>query len=304
MVVAGEASMPGRLTPEQHTKIYEAWKWAYDQCAAHIASCTVPFFGYQEKEVKQCASGVLLRIGNHYFVLSAAHVLDIAQIFDIPLAIGSGVQGGPAIPLNEVKVWTNDAPPGRDPKDRDMREDDPLDIGFVLLSREIAHELAQGRRFITLDDIDVEDGLRRGCYLVYGYPNEFSVTDASLKRVATEPLRYLTELDENPKEPMDPTLEVRLKYPKNAITSSGKDVTVPSAKGLSGCGIWRIMDLKPKAQWKREDVKLAAIDHMWDGTKRYIKGTRMRHLLQAIYRRLSAVRTSMDLHLGLLTSGW
>ena len=40
------------------------------------------------------------------------------------------------------------------------------------------------------------------------------------------------------------------------------EVTVPNPKGMSGCDIWRIAEMKRPDQWSKHDVKLVAIDHM------------------------------------------
>ena len=184
-----------------------------------------------------------------------------------------------------------------------MRDDDPLDMGFVELTREMVGQMPAAR-FVSLSEIDVEPRLRMGCYLVYGYPNSFSGVNTKDRVVYTEPLRYLTELHDNPEDRFDPRWQVRLKYPPLGYTHSKGHVSMPSPKGMSRCGIWRIVDLKPAAMWRRDDVKLVAIDQMWHGQRRYIQGTRLPYLLFMIYRQYPSLRPAMDLRLGLVTRGW
>jgi hypothetical protein len=144
-----------------------------------------------------------------------------------------------------------------------------------------------------------------GCYLILGYPFLFSNEDIQNNTIYSEPLRYVTELcDDDPSRPVNQDLEVFLKYPESNVDSLGYDVTVPNPKGISGCGIWRLAEIKPSDKWRRDDCKLVGIEYMWSEDKRFIKGTRVKHVLQLIYRRYPPLRPIMDLHLGLITAGW
>ena len=239
-------------------------------------------YGYHENAVHLNGSGVLLQIVDMHFPLSAAHVIDFASIHKVPYILSPAVQGEEPIPLHRVRSGTSPIPRTRDEKDPDMREDDPLDVGFIELSSEIVSRLLPVRRFANLRQVDVDDRLRRGCYLILGYSIKLSATDELRQKVYSEPLRYLTELHDDPQDQFDPSFEVRLKYPEKGITPKGADLYLPNPKGMSGCGIWRIADMKPAVQWSKDDVKLVAIDHMWHGTRRFVHGTRIRYLLYLI----------------------
>ena len=77
-------------------------------------------------------------------------------------------------------------------------------------------------------------------------------------------------------------------------------------RGVSGCGMWRIARMTKPDKWVREDVKLVGIEHTFRqrDDSRYLQGTRMRVVLEMIYRTQPAIRKVMDLHLGLLTLKW
>jgi hypothetical protein len=77
-------------------------------------------------------------------------------------------------------------------------------------------------------------------------------------------------------------------------------------RGVSGCGIWRIARLTKPNQWGRQDVKLAGVEHTFRqrDDSRYLQGTRMRVVLEMIYRTQPSICKVIDLHLGLLTRGW
>ena len=63
-----------------------------EKCSLEIARCTIPLYGFQNNRLILNGSGVLLQIADYYFLLSAAHVLDVAAIHKI-CTIGPGVQG-------------------------------------------------------------------------------------------------------------------------------------------------------------------------------------------------------------------
>jgi hypothetical protein len=295
--------MADSLDEEQRAKVYKFWGRVYEASAPDISRSTVSIYGYHQNAIRQNGSGVLLQIGDEHFLLSAAHVIDFTSIHDIPYLL-SPAKGTEPVALNKFRVGTSPIPPNRDPKDPNMRDDDLLDVGFIELNQSIVERLLPVRRFATLREVDVDGGLKRGCYLILGYPHKLSVTDPLKQKIYSEPLRYITELCDDPADKFDPTREVQLKYPEKGLNAGMAEVIVPSPKGMSGCGIWRLAEMKPSVKWSKDDVKLVAIDHMWHGERRFIRGTRVRYALQLIYKFYSSLRPIMDLNLGLVTRDW
>jgi hypothetical protein len=274
-----------------------------DASAPEISRSTVSIYGYHQNAVHQNGSGVLLEIGEKHFLLSAAHVIDFTSIHGITYML-SPAEGKEPVPLVNFNAGTSALPPHRDPKDPDMRDDDPLDVGFIELNDEIVHRLLPVRRFATLREVDVDNKLKLGCYLILGYPHKLSTTDSLKQKANAVPLRSVTELCDDPADQFDPTMLVRLKYPEKGLNADMDEVAVPNPKGMSGCGIWRIAEIKKRDKWNKDDVKLVAIDYKWSGQRRYIHGTRVRYVLELIYRFYPSIRSIMDLNLGLLTRGW
>jgi hypothetical protein len=295
--------MAHSLNAEQRARVYEFWRQVYEASALEISRATVSIYGYHQRAVHQNGSGVLLKIGDKHFLLSAAHVIDYTAIHGIPYLL-SPAEGKEPIPLDRVRACTSPWPAHRDPKDPDMRDADPLDVGFVELNREIVDRLQPARRFAPLQEIDVGERLRLGCYLLLGYPRQLSVVDVAKQKAHAEPLRYVTELCTDPVDQFDPTKLVRLKYPPTGLNAHMAEVSVPNPKGMSGCGVWRLAEMKHPDKWSKDDVKLVAIEHSWHRHRRYIQGTRVRYALELIYRFYPSIRPIMDLHLGLVTAGW
>jgi len=292
------------LTAEQRADIYALWNDKYELIADDVTRSTVAVFGHGNGVTQQFGSGVLFKIANRHFVLTAAHVVDHGTIHKIPFAISPVKPGEPPIQLTGVDTGTTPVPSGRKENDPHMRDDDPLDVGFVELTSEMVARTCGEARFATLDEVDTTDGLLQGCYLIYGFPCKFSAVNEKTRIAYSQAFRYLTDLYDEPTDRFDPAAEIRLKYPEVGMTYEQRRIQVPNPKGMSGCGIWRIMDMKPPSMWTRSDVKLAAIDHMWHGQRRYIQGTRLRVLMFMLYRNYPDLRLSMDLYLGAMTRGW
>src|SRR5947209_7230597 len=133
-----------------------------------------------------------------------------------------------------------------------MRDDDLLDVGFMELSSAMVDRLLPARRFASLREVDVDERLKLGCYLILGYPHKLAVIDPTQQKAYAEPLRYVTELCTDPADQFDPTKMVRLKYPEKGLNADMTEVTVPNPKGMSGCGIWRIAEMKRPEQWNKD----------------------------------------------------
>jgi hypothetical protein len=260
------------MTVAERDRVHALWGSCFDQAGTDTSHSTVAIYAWHEKRVHLNGSGVLLNIGDGYFLVSAAHVLDLAMIHKIGAFLSPTVLGEEPIQVDGVACGTSPLPPHRDRHDVDMRDDDPYDVGFVELNQEMVNRLLPVRRFVTLREVDVDDGLRRGCYLVLGFPKARLQREVNQDCVnlRADPLHYLTELCDDPQDEFDPTFQVRLKYPEIGLADDRKEMKVPHPRGLSGCGIWRLADMKPSASWSRDDVKLAAIDHMWHGERRYV----------------------------------
>jgi hypothetical protein len=260
---------------------------------------------YEKNTPVPTGTGVLLQIAEQHFLVSAAHVLDFMSIHEIPYLLSPSEYDQPFIPISPWRCWSSLIPAGRDPKDLEMRNDDPFDVGYVELPADVVNRMGTRYRFAGLSEVDVHDDLLPGYYLIHGFPGFLSETDKAARLVVVEPMPYLSLLSED-KEGFVPGRDIRIQYPELGINPQRQDAYMMSPRGISGCGIWRIARLAKPDQWVREDVKLVGIEHTFRqrDDSRYLQGTRMRVVLEMMYRTQPTIRKVIDLHLGLLTSGW
>jgi hypothetical protein len=147
-----------------------------EECRQQIARSTVPIFGSQDDKPVENGSGVLFSIADRYFLITAAHVIDFATIHKTPYYLSSGKDGGAFIPMNNVQTATSPIPTTRDRLDRDMRDDDPFDVGVCELPLTIVEQL-QPVGFLRMPDVDLSLVHKQACYMVMGYPFAQSESD-------------------------------------------------------------------------------------------------------------------------------
>src|SRR5947209_7449654 len=87
-----------------------------------ITNVTMPLFNVEGGYI--CATGVLLKVRDKHFILTAAHVFDKWQTSPIPLNITDRVNGNLVFPIGEVTLRRS---PTASPRNR--LAGDPFDIG-------------------------------------------------------------------------------------------------------------------------------------------------------------------------------
>jgi len=232
-------------------------------------------------------SGVLLQIADAPFLLSAGHVLKAskeAAIMPAPMVPGSRM-----IPMRGVRI-------------NFTAEQKQFDVGFVRLPDEVASELKQhGKKFATRADIDVSNEPTQAFYNVFGYPAKTNTPDYQAMRVDVLPLCYATYLYDGNDVNSTPGVSIVLRFRQETTTRpDGETGRMPSLKGISGCGIWRLYGhgdrLGRLDTWHPGWIRLAAIEHGCVERK-YIKGTIIKPVLELILRANPDLSASMRLTL-------
>lgn len=282
------------------TQIHEWWGKLYKATRDAIIHATVPVFGYQNETVVQAGTGVLFRIADQHFVLTAAHVLDIALEHEIPLTIGNGAENGHPVKIERLTGGRSPLPPGEDSKDPDVRLNDPFDVGYIELGDNEMRQMSPDCRFATLQDVD-PGKVKQGCYLVLGYPNVYSDPDKVKQAIAVHTVHYLTDLA---KPFQDDRGRINLKYQIDSADGKGGSREAPKPQGISGSGVWRLSTLKKPEDWTADEMRLAGIERSWDKGTKLLKACPINYVLQMIYRGKPELRKIMDLHLGSQTIDW
>lgn len=215
-------------------------------------------------------TGVLLKIADVAFILSAAHVC--AGVVKDGRALLVGVHGAPLISLEGLDVQVSDD-----------RGDE--DIAFMRLPSEVAVVLARHKSFLRLSEVDVERRPpTRGSYAVLGFPcgSQRTVAEGVLN---AEPFWFLSWLYEGELVSFTVGKSIALEFvPKRVLDLNGDPVRAPELRGISGCGIWRLIGIDdgvPGQAWQpAHTIRLAGIEHTVVGPA--IKGVLAFRVVDAI----------------------
>jgi len=254
---------------------------------SEISKATPALFIYVPRRERHFGSGVLLQVEDTRFLLTAAHVAD--DCFDRYKRIFFGTPTfDDLLPLAWVRYC------GSKIQSDPNRDDDPVDMAVLELTRDVAEKLSTFMRFLTLDDLQLDpDKLKDGVFLVEGYPDFRAETDEMDETIVAQNMPYITGLYDieqfpapNFRPPEHIALEVVPPYESGGF-SCGLDLD--KCKGISGGGIWRMLDVGQPIQslnWRQ--VKLVAIvtdrsDPDSIGPLQYLRGTKIKHAIRMIY---------------------
>lgn len=227
-------------------------------------------------------SGVLLRIADASFVLSASHVLKRAS--EATLRLAPSVEGSRFVTISSLDLQRS-------------KDTEHLDIGWMRLSEDDSQKLAIHKRFLRMSHLDTEQRMSEGAYVVAGYPVELTKVDKN--EITANRFSYLTNLA--PVENEIPGVTLGLSFKSSILRhEDGTDTArMPSLGGISGCGIWRVWadsQGNPIGRWDTSWIRLAGIEHAVT-SRRSIRGTIIGHMLGMIARSypelLPSIRVSL-----------
>lgn len=246
--------------------------------SCHIQDAVFPVFaaGSQSEPLDHIGSGVVIKIGNELFVLTAAHVTDYAQgdgaIF-MPAAEGIEQMTG-GLSFNPVPVHGS-------------RDDDIGDMGYYHLSDEWRTKLHPSIKPLSLNDLLLTDELETGDIFTYvGYPwrktksrglthetELFTYTGHASASDVYERLGYKRRVN----------IVVRMRLKRMYSTRHKARIPAPQPHGISGGAVvaW------PSNFVDRHDssnMKLAAIVHTYHERERCMAATRIIPYIMAIVR--------------------
>ncbi len=256
-------------------------------CLPKIDRFSIPILGVQDDQIRHDRTGVLYRIANDYFVLTAAHDLPEIVNANIPLYLSVNKPGVMPIPLGEAKFHSTEKV-GRD-------------VSAIWLPPQTVEEVAKHKDFLAHNQIDLNGADSRGPFVFLGYPMDWSghlVSDDYVRSVglafATSP--HSGQMDEDAF--FDPKLHVAMNFSRDGIQAlTGQIDHLPKPKGISGCGVWQIGDMVDGELRPRNEntVTLVAIQHRWFPLHDYIQATRIGWALSYIIENYPGVRASMEI---------
>ncbi len=270
------------LLPEQEQVIRDEWIRIVGECG-DLDSSSVQVFGFQNGKFVADRTGVLFRVADSHFLITAAHKLVNIHGLNIPLFLPPSQQDATPISLSGRMLYT---------KDR------RVDIAVSELPQSIVERLLPTRTFLGMMDVDLQSHSAPGLYLILGYPS--SCTEITAEAVRPTVLKYAAIIysgDTDGLENFDPTLHLLLQHDEVGRDAAGQPLLSPAIEGMSGGGIWRLLELKPawNQTWKRSDAKLVAIQNRYIRNQ-YCKGTWVRHAIQLIWDSFPLLRPALRLH--------
>jgi hypothetical protein len=237
-----------------------------------IGKAIVPICWLLKDDIGLDRTGVLFQVGESHFLLTASHGIKALLKENIPLFIPVISPEADPIPLVGSLF-------------RGIDECD-VDVVVAELDHETAYRLSLQNRFLRFNELDVKDHQNDGLYLVCGFPQEWFRKEQNVrpKAMVFFGRKYVGEL--NPLSHFDPGVHLVVGYERQGCSAiDNEPALLPKVNGMSGCGIWRILEWPPQRieSWEPSHCKLVAIQHSWDENRSYIKGTWVRHALSLIY---------------------
>lgn len=204
-----------------------------------IKRYTVQLFKDIEEDftVVPLGTGVLCRFNGMYVLLTAGHVLS-DDIESIRIMIDSTAYSliGKGFVINpEVNLLNSQG-----------------DIGVFIFDSICVADLMNKYQFYELDTVLLKSVVKEtGCFL-YGFPasrTKVKFEDKSL--LVSEPFIFETILEESDKKcsrlklDLDINCMVNYHYKKLIDKNTGKKVKSPNPRGLSGSGLWTVINERP-----------------------------------------------------------
>lgn len=282
------------MSDENHSKASELTtkflKRVQQEALPWIVNSTIPFYGVQDDQIKRDRSGVLLRLADSYFILTASHDLKEFVEHKIPLYVGWDKEEKVAVPLSDSVFHTTDK--------------NSLDVAVIKLTNDDAEKILTTKQAISMRDISSEIDESPGMFLVCGFPQEW--LSVSSEKIDSTPLPFFGRFFEGETSPtaqikFDPKVHALFEFNQNAIRASNKEsFQLPrfdGIKGISGCGVWRILDWEKDSieTWNPDNCKLVAIQHRYYEKQCYVHTTWIKYALSLIANDYPHLQSAMKI---------
>lgn len=252
------------------------------ECIPGIENATVTLVAIQDEKIVHDRTGVLYRVGDHHFILTASHLgqdgeNDLRAVikYEIPYYVSVNKRGVLPIPL-AGPTWVHGT------------EVDGRDIAVIQLPEDVATQIASHKRFISHNEVLVDDDDRTARYVVFGYPEDWSLRSVGDNDLCSDPLIFVAQQytgQADPHSAYRPDVHLLLGFDRNAReVTRPQDVQLPKPYGISGCGVWRVAEGSNRGldMVNKDDVKLVAVQNHWHPKRNYLMATRMGWVLERI----------------------
>lgn len=245
----------------------------------------------KKKELHQFGTGTLLNVADVPFLVTAAHVVTLAQ--ENPLCIASG---GSFTQLHGAWYISSDRT--------------PFDIAVLRLSQEVASDL-KDVSYIQLQDVEFSSDLSKGVFCLLGYPNRLSIPSIPSQMMSIGLFQYITyAYEENDADTLGGYQEkyhLLLHAEYGGTESGGPSVSFSDRNGvplqfpkdlggISGCSVWMLgrHDMFI-SEWGQNRPKVVAVQTGVYSDRKVIKATRWIAVSTLIYEAYPDLRPALKL---------
>jgi hypothetical protein len=282
---------------EQETEA-EIWRELFalaDLCQPTVTKYTVCIYAHQDT-LKPAGTGVLLRVGEKYFLVSAAHVMDFTFYHQLQFYASVSTTPSIPVPLLFERRSSSARPKELSTKNANLRDDDPLDISIAEFKQESVDALRKRYRFLQVGDLDPSALVKGDGVYVFGFPEALTQPSGIDTDLETFPLGYVTTPLQDPPEARDEKKDILLYYPEASRDAAGNPTVAPSPSGLSGCGIWRLSHPpKRPCDTQPSEMRLVGIQHRWRPKRRYLVGTSAARIVEMLWNAYPELHPSLKL---------
>ena len=204
---------------------------------------TIQIFNKTDRAVEPFGTGILVTYKNHFFIVSAAHVLELDNIKNLFFELSGNDRGQTSFKgIGKYAILTSQKIEGN-------RDNDKLDIAVMkLLGKDDIKSLQENFEFYDYEEAEtnhqpIED---IPYYVVFGYPASQTKVNRHKKNKYRKAFVYNSRTKINSKcEEEGYSLQNNLfiDFPKRLQNGdSGELFIPPNPRGISGCGLWCITD--------------------------------------------------------------
>lgn len=235
----------------------------------------IPIVTYENEELVEIGSGVCIMLNERYYIATAGHIVNNAQIAGQEIRlVGQG--DNPQLITEFLNI--------------NLIDDDitGVDIGYIELNKSKFEKL--NKDYIIIDSLLCDTPHRdNDLTLINGYPRDIMKQKRKLNRYiyTVKPIQFTTytinqnHWDEKLKE--NPNTYIVVKYPNIGVDNSENLRNLPKAFGMSGGGFWT-HNARITGIWSANKAKLFGIINGCDPNENYIWGTQIQHLLDLLNR--------------------
>jgi hypothetical protein len=231
----------------------------------HLQEIGVAIVGVRDGEPHAIGSGTCIKIGPHFLIATAAHVIE--EYPDDKLML---------ITQQERQEWT--------PRIIGRGVDRTFDVAWLEIHPEVAPELR--KQFVAVDRLlPRQSHLNNDLVIVYGFPAQRVQLHREERGIGVQSICFSSQTLDEAQRPAeaDPLRDTYVEYPEHDLFGpDGAPMVGIPAPGLSGGGIWTA-EVNKDGIWSPQACRLIAIEHSWAEWK-YVRGTQIQHWLALVNR--------------------